>query len=267
MRIRTNHCNLTNTCKTNVWKMTIAVLAIAAMLAVETPTVKAQSGSRGFSRPPVSRAPSSSASRPRSSSSGGRSAGSSGGSAGSRSRGRASRSNPEPLTADQVKELRDKQFQQLLVQLGHDQNRNANKFQNRLAFDNAIQDFRNLKARRIHPNHVGFQNIPFRLDQKSLDLINYTVDWPAALTKEGFEMPVQMLETVMFSSRISDAETAKEFLDELTKLNYSLNLSAARGEVGRRDFAKARRFITGLANEVHSSGIDLSKASEEKSDM
>ena len=45
------------------------------------------------------------------------------------------------------------------------------------------------------------------------------------------------------------------FLGELQQLNQSLNVAAADGQVKIAEYARSRRFITGLANEVRASNL------------
>ena len=79
--------------------------------------------------------------------------------------------------------------------------------------------------------------------------------WPDALKDGGYDKLVANLDQTIMDGGVKSKESAQEFLKNLQALNLALNTSAAQGNVSSTDFARARRFITGLANEIHSSDL------------
>lgn len=227
-------------------------------------TTWAQSGSR---------------SRPRASSGGGAPRGggvsrSSGGGGTSRSGGSgtrlsaAQRSELEreqlQLQQERAKELQEQQVElakqqrkQFLVQLGASPNGTANKQQNKLALEEAKEDYKTLRNQAVSPAQLGALNQPFRLRSDSIDRKKRTANWPKLFDAPHYQMLVTKIDSKITGNGITDSESAQEFLDELAELNQALNSAASNGEVGRTEFAKARRFITGLENEVRATNLIL----------
>lgn len=187
-----------------------------------------------------------------------------------RSGGSSSRISPSELAALELQQriLRQSQteearrltiqferdnFIQNLAELGRIENRSLNSKQNRIAFQSAKQDFRALRKNVVRPAELGFQDVAFRLDNKSLDRNTLRIRWPSALADE--KSLIEPIKSSMVNNEIVDEESAQEFLDRLGQLNQKLNAAAARGEVSATNFARARRFISGLVNEVLSFGL------------
>lgn len=152
-------------------------------------------------------------------------------------------------------ERQRKQYKQTLAQLSLPQNKSANARQNRLAFEQAKNDFKSLRRRQVTPNQVGLLGQPFRLTNREIDRSKNTTNWPKALRTSEFSSKVLVLDKTIMESRITDTETATLFLGELSTLNSALNTAAANGSLKIADYANARRFITGLANEIQASNL------------
>lgn len=155
------------------------------------------------------------------------------------------------LRAAQAKQ----QFKQTLAQLVNSDNRAANSRQHRNALDQAKRDFRSLRTRQVSPNQLGPLQQPFRLTSKEINRENYTANWPAELQKQEFGALVQSVDKAIMDRAITNTESANQFLNELGQLNTALNTAAARGQVDITSYAKARRFITGLANEIRATDL------------
>lgn len=145
------------------------------------------------------------------------------------------------------------QYKQSLVQLGLAENRVANSRQYKLAFQEAQQDYKALRSNKVAPNQLGVLQQPFRLTSKDISQNDLTANWPNALRSDDFGKLVQSLDQTIMNGGVDSQESAQEFLSELQALNVALNTSVTQGSVKANDFARARRFITGLANEVRSS--------------
>jgi len=142
------------------------------------------------------------------------------------------------------------QRKQTLAQLAQKQNQSTNARLYRLAFAEAKKDFQNLRSKRVSPQQLGTLQQPFRLTRKDIDRDKKTTHWPEGLETKQFEELVQKVDMSIMDSAIQDTESATLFLQDLNSLSNALNTVAASGEIDIRSYAKARRFITGLANEI-----------------
>ena len=223
------------------------ILCLVVLSMMFASQLYAQSGSSGGSR-------SGGASRARAS------GGSRSGGSGARSRVRQpSRAELERLAkqqqqaaqqlAEQQKEYGRQQFRQTLIQLALRENRSANTRQLRDALREAEQDFKGLRRGNLMPEQVGVLQVPFRLSDKDVDRSSGAVQWPEALRDKQFAELTGNVDTTI-AAGVNNDETAKQFFSELGELNTMVNQAAASKEIKSSDYAKARRFITGLANEV-----------------
>ena len=149
----------------------------------------------------------------------------------------------------QQEEYGRQQFRQTLVQLALRENRSANSRRLREAFREAEQDYKALRGRNLTPEQVGVLQVPFRLTGKDIDRSSGAVQWPEALRADQFTELTKSVDTTIAAGVNSD-KTAKQFFSELEALNTAANQAAASKEIKSSDYAKARWFITGLANEV-----------------
>lgn len=155
------------------------------------------------------------------------------------------------LRAQQAK----KQYKQSLVQLGLAKNKSANSKQYKIAFQEAQRDYKALRSKQVAPNQLGVLQSPFRLTNKDISRSNNAARWPNTLRSNSFGPLVQNIDQTIMDGGVSSQETAQDFLKDLQALNVALNNSAIQGNVNANEFARARRFITGLANEVRSSNF------------
>ena len=147
------------------------------------------------------------------------------------------------------------QFKQTLAQLANSNNRAANSRQHRNALDQAKRDFRSLRTRQVSPNQLGPLQQPFRLTIKEINRQDYTANWPEVLQKEEFGALVQSVDKAIMDRAVNDTESATQFLNDLGQLNTALNAAAVSGQVDIKGYAQARRFITGLANEIRATDL------------
>ncbi len=154
-------------------------------------------------------------------------------------------------------EFTQQQRKQLLSQLGTQLNGKENKRQNRLAFEEAKKNFQALNLNRVTSTQLGFLQQPFRLRKDSLNRSTRTIQWPSALQAPAFQELVEEVETSIRENKITHSDEAIAFLEKLSQLNKQLNVAAVRGDVQKNDYALARRMISGLANELETSGISL----------
>ena len=226
----------------------IIILSALVLLMTFTCELYAQSGSRG------------SGSR----SSGGSRVRSSGGSRSSlgSSRGRVRQPSPAELErlakqqqeqaqrlAKQQEEYSREQFRQNLVQLALRENRSANSRQLKEALREAERDYKGLRSGNLTPEQVGVLQVLFRLTDKDVDRSSGTVHWPESLNADQFMKLTESVDAITVDGVNSD-ETAKKFFSELKTLNTAVNQAVVDKEMKSSEYAKARRFITGLANEV-----------------
>ncbi len=157
--------------------------------------------------------------------------------------------------AQQQAVLAKQQFKQNLISLGLKKNRSSNSRQYKLAFAEAENDYANLRVSSVEPIQVGPLQQPFRLTNKDIDRVERTANWPRALRSEKFSAMVKILDSAIMEGSVTDSESANEFLNDLEMLNAVLNTAAIRGEVSAKDYARAKRFVTGLANEVRATNL------------
>ena len=146
-------------------------------------------------------------------------------------------------------------FKDTLVRLGQKSNASINRRQNKLAFDEAKRDFNDLKRGTVSPSQVGVLSEPFRLDHDSIDRMKNSANWPEVFKSPDFEPFVMELDDQIMNGGVDDAESAEKFLNQLSELNYALNSAAVNGDVASVDYARARRFVSGLANEIRASDL------------
>lgn len=144
---------------------------------------------------------------------------------------------------------------QELIRLGLNSNGALNRRQFRRAFGEAKDDYQALRQSQISPEQLGFLGESFRLRSDNIDRKKYTANWPTALLNPEFETQVKIIDAKIMAMSIRDAESAGELLNDLNQLNTELNIAAANGDIGSTQFARSRRFITGLANEIRSSNL------------
>ena len=151
--------------------------------------------------------------------------------------------------AKRQEEYGRQQFRQALVQLALKENRSANSRQLREALHEAEQAYKGLRSGNLTPEQVGVLQVPFRLTGKDIDRSSGIVQWPEALRADQFAELTESLDTTIKGGVNSD-KTAKQFFSELEALNTATNQLVVSKEMKSSEYAKARRFITGLANEV-----------------
>lgn len=156
---------------------------------------------------------------------------------------------------EQQVELAKKQRKQFLVQLGSQPNGTVNKKQNNLAFEEAKGDYRALRNQTVDPAKLGPLSQPFRLRNDSIDRKKREAKWPKFFEDSAYQPMVTKINSKIMENGIVDSESAEEFLGELAELDQALNAAASKGEVGRTEFARARRFVTGLGNEVRATNL------------
>ena len=225
----------------------IIILCVVVLSVTFASQLYAQSGSSGGSR-------SGGASRARAS------GGSRSGGSGARSRVRQpSRAELERLAkqqqqaaqqlAKQQEEYGRQQFRQTLIQLALRENRSANSRQLRDALREAERDYKGLRSGNLTPVQVSVLQVPFRLTDKDVDRSGSTVQWPEALQADRFNELTKKVDA-MVADGVNSDKSAKQFFSELGELNTMANQAVVSKEMKSSDYAKARRFVTGLANEV-----------------
>lgn len=147
------------------------------------------------------------------------------------------------------------QYKESLRQLGLAENESANAKQYEIALQEAERDYKALRSNQIPANQLGALQSPFRLTSKDVSRTNYTANWPSALRSEDLEALVQPIDETIMGGGIHTKEQARKFLNDLEALNFALNNFAIRGSLNATEFAQARRFITGLANEIQSGNL------------
>ncbi len=237
----------------------LAILLVSVGILWASPQLYAQSGARsgGFSGGGRSASGGRSISRAR------------GSSGGSGSRSRVSPAERQRLAIEQFQnqqaaaaelaerqaQLSKRQFKESLVQLGFDENRRANSKQLKIALTEAKGDFRALRAGTVAADNLGVLSVPFRLTNKEIDRQGRTLSWPSLLQREEFASQVKSIDEAILDKTLTTEEAASEFLGDLGALNESLNRSVINDKASLIEFAKARRFITGLANELRASDL------------
>ncbi len=158
-------------------------------------------------------------------------------------------------TAQQRARQAKQQRKQDLIDLGLRKNRSANLQQYKRAFAEAKSDYQDLRQGRIAPVQVGQLQQPFRLTKRDIDRAERTANWPKALQSEKFSAIVDTVDSAIMDNSITTDEAATAFLSDLDMLNSALNAAAVEGEVNVSNYARARRFITGLVNEIRATNL------------
>jgi len=111
------------------------------------------------------------------------------------------------------------------------------------------RDYKGLRSGNLTPEQVSVLQVPFRLTDKDVDRAGGTVQWPEALQADRFNELTKKVDA-MVADGVNSDKSAKQFFSELGELNTMANQAVVSKEMKSSDYAKARRFITGLANEV-----------------
>ena len=152
-------------------------------------------------------------------------------------------------------ETQRQNFQNTLILLAQKENGAENKRQNRTAFDEAKKDYQALRSGAISPEELRELKSPFRLGKSDFSRDEQQAIWPESLESDTFGELTNNLKVSLANGGITDAESAESFINDLGVLNRELNSVAARGEIPIKEYAKARRFVTGLANEIIASDL------------
>lgn len=146
------------------------------------------------------------------------------------------------------------QFKQTLSQLALRENRSANARQSRTAFKEAKNDFKFLLSRKATPEQVGVLQTPFRLTDMDIDRSSGAVEWPEVLQMELFAKLTEGIEMTI-SDGVRGTDSASKFFNELKELNTVVNQAAVNKTIDSSKYAAARRFVSGLANEVRATDL------------
>jgi len=130
-----------------------------------------------------------------------------------------------------------------------------NKRQNRAAFDEAKKDYQALRSGDVSPEGLRELKSPFRLSKSDFSRDEQKANWPELLESNTFSELTDNLKVNLANGGITDSESAEGFINDLGVLNRELNSVAARGEIPIKEYAKSRRFVTGLANEIIASNL------------
>ena len=218
----------------------IVAMTFAALCLLGSDTF-AQSGSRGFSGGGSSGG------------GGGFSGGSSGGfSSGGFSRGGFSGGGiSRAIEAEQFRKQQAQNFDAIVRQLGDYPNSSANKRYRRAAFDAAKKEAIALRAMRISVAAASeFLQQPFRLLESDFDTRTGEIRWPMALKVSVHDELIQSIENKVEEQKAGERVRASEFIQLVRKLNYQLGQRAANKQISAKDYANAKRFLTGLAYEA-----------------
>ena len=152
-------------------------------------------------------------------------------------------------------ETQRQNFQNTVIVVDQKENVAENKRQNRTAFDEAKKDYQALRSGAISPEELRELKSPFRLGKSDFSRDEQQAIWPESLESDTFGELTNNLKVSLANGGITDAESAESFINDLGVLNRELNSVAARGEIPIKEYAKARRFVTGLANEIIASDL------------
>ena len=156
------------------------------------------------------------------------------------------------------------QYIDSLNALAQDEQSQQNSGQNRLAFDQAVSDFRVLRAGDVQPNKLGEIQIPFRLLDTDFDRATGTIIWPELLRGPSYNSITGSLDEAFRNNGIKNEQKGTAALEQLKQLNTTFNRNSIEGEIAINDFARARRLITGLGNEIRSKGHGLGSSGSKK---
>ena len=169
----------------------------------------------------------------------------------------------------QMKSAEDahKQRQQTLAKLGEKPNGKLNSRLYRLAFEEAKREFSALRSKQIPASAVGELDQPFRLRNQDIDRRSGKLNWPATFKASSFKSLVADLDEQIAGGGMSSEKQCKKFLDDLSELNDHLAKAAVDGDVHRTDYARAKRFTVGLANEIKASNLISLEKTDDKTDL
>lgn len=151
------------------------------------------------------------------------------------------------LAAEQSR-LETEVTQQALIQLATPEGTRHNRRFSKLAFAEARQQFIDLK-RMVLSLTEGAKPLsqPFRLSNRELDRQSNMLRLPEALQHNLHEETVAKLESQFTDPQSVEGE---ELLPLLNELSVQLAVRAKSSSISAREYALAKRFVTGLRHEI-----------------
>ena len=140
------------------------------------------------------------------------------------------------------------QREQLLASLGRQPDGALNRKFRRLAFNEAKKEFKALRKMQLSVAEAGgFLEQPFRLPSMTAKTVKGDqIKWPDALSDASHEQTKLAVEGLIKSTEA----TPEEIKTALKQLSSELGQRAIKGEIKSNDYARGKRFLTGLSHEL-----------------
>lgn len=152
--------------------------------------------------------------------------------------------------AERQQQIFEAQRKQLLVELGLQPNGPLNRKYRRLAFAEAKREFKALRKMQVPVAAAGqFLQLPFRLPPGPLDLAKKEIKWPDEL-----DDPAYAESKLAFEELLKGGEQTAPNQSETILMAMASQLGArvVEGKIRSNDYARAKRFLTGVARELES---------------
>jgi len=155
------------------------------------------------------------------------------------------------LNAERQHEFIEAQRKQLLSHLGAQPDGALNRKLRRLAFAEAKHEFKALRKMNLAVSAAGgFLQQPFRLPSGHFDLAKKQIEWPKSLQDDAHSQTKNDLQQLLQSKDAS----ATQFRSALMNLGTQLGQRAIEGKIKSNEYARGKRFLTGLAYELTAGG-------------
>lgn len=139
----------------------------------------------------------------------------------------------------------------LFQQLASNPDAQLNRRQNANAYKEAKAEFTAIKRMNIPVSAAGNSlESPFLLRSSDINRSTRMVSWPDALLDAQHRTAVLEIENRIAGNHEENQTSAEEFLDLFQQLSQDLGRRVIQKDISQRDYAKAKRFLSGLANEV-----------------
>lgn len=161
--------------------------------------------------------------------------------------------------ASRFDELTQQAFQQqqaqLLDALGTQPDGTLNRRLNQLAFDEAKREYTALVRMQIPVSAAGRQlQQAFRLSSRDVNRSTRVIHWPETLLATEHAELIQDIESKVDLNQDAANVPAEDFIQAIEQLSLQLGHRAVAREISSREYARAKRFLTGLAHEVNAAG-------------
>lgn len=137
----------------------------------------------------------------------------------------------------------------LLRSLGQDSNAALKRKYAKIAFNEAANEYRALKRMNISDVSM-LLSTPFRLSSEDINRANGKVNWPKTFEDTKHQTVIRNIELDIQDTHNGVEIASSQFIANFKQLSLQLGERAKAREISLKDYAVAKRFLTGLGYEA-----------------